>query len=125
MLPDNFLLNGDTQIKFREVGAIFDSDKFRCTFNPSFIPRSNILRFSLKQLSPESIHSKVHQYDKFSVKLYFEDFCNGDPKAGRPPCRSHLTEIEDLCQRCKVVLRDEIENWKEARLVVQKRKNHS
>ena len=78
---------------------------FRYSFNTAFTPYDNTLFCSRIEISPEK---KQKNYKKlpedFRVIFEFENFCE--------TCKSHLTKIDDLCDRCKKVMPEEIDNWK-------------
>jgi|TARA_B110000305_G_C19012415_1_gene435543 hypothetical protein len=56
----------------------------------------------------------------------FEDYCKGtiDAETGMtifPPCRSNYTEINQICDRCRKVMYQEMDCWQKASTIL---KNH-
>lgn len=75
------------------------------------------------QISPEDTHKDFSKFpvNRFYVRIEFEDFCHGNPKAKpipREPCRSHKTALKYLCNNCQKVMREEIIFWQRAQHIL-------
>ena len=46
----------------------------------------------------------------FCAIFEFDNFCN--------ICKSHLTQIDNLCDNCKIAMPEEIENWKQIKQIL-------
>lgn len=72
-----------------------------------------------KLISPESLHNSNVFADDFEMTLMFDDYCKDefDKETGdikKYACRSNKTRMEDLCKNCKVMMDDELQNWRKA-----------
>lgn len=99
------------------------SEIFRLSFNTAFIGDSNMIEVDRWQISPEDTHKDFNKFpvNKFFVKIEFEDFCHGNPKAKpipREPCRSHKTALKYICNNCQKIMREEIIFWQRAQFIL-------
>ena len=112
-------------IKFKTVGSISNSSLFRTTFNTAFIGSKNLYEVTHQCLSPESLHKDFSTFESdFFVRFEFKDFCLGEVdketnEVIRPPCRSHITNLDDICDRCANIMKEEISYWKEAQEIIE------
>jgi hypothetical protein len=68
-------------------------------------------------ISPENNHKDFQKFDEsFQVQFEFEDYCTGS--VDRPSCQSNLTPLDDLCDRCKETMQDEISEWRRAQAIL-------
>lgn len=125
VIRDDVPLVGNILIQFKAIGKLTTSNLFRISFNTAFIDRSNKIVVDKTLISPESLHNSSVFADDFEMTLTFQDYCvdEKNPKTGeiiKYACRSHSTPIENLCKNCKVMMSEEIENWKLATEILEK-----
>lgn len=117
------LLYGNIMIVFKDSKMTGNSEIFRLSFNTAFIGEDNLIEIDRWQISPEDTHKDYQKFpvDRFFVKVEFEDFCHGNPKAKplpKPPCRSEQTPLKYLCNECQRVMREEIIFWQRAQHIL-------
>jgi hypothetical protein len=111
---NNLPLYGNILIQFKTVGSISNSNMFRTTFNTAFIGKNNFYEVNHQCISPESLHKDFTTFDPdFSVRFNFKDYCQGEIDSQTnevisPPCRSHITNIDDICKDCALTMKNEI-----------------
>ena len=112
-------LFGNIMIVFKDIKVTGNSEIFRISFNTAFIGDDNVFEIDRWNISPEDTHKDFQKFppNKFFVKIEFEDFCHGNPKARpipREPCRSDKTALKYLCNNCQKEMREEIIFWQRA-----------
>ena len=109
----NLILQGDVKIILKHAG-FSNKVMFRIMFNTAFIQRGNYIKAGKMELSPEDIRKdkgKIIPPD-FIVYIHFDDICTR--------CSPYETEIEDLCDNCKLEIGEEtLDEWRHVKQIMQ------
>lgn len=117
---DNLPLFGNILVQFKTVGSISNSNLFRTTFNTAFIGRNNLFEVNRRCISPEDLHKDTYTFaEDFFVRFTFEDYCKGEAGTNeRRPCRSVETPLNEICDNCTSIMKEEIQHWREAQEIL-------
>jgi phosphatidylinositol-3,4,5-trisphosphate 3-phosphatase/dual-specificity protein phosphatase PTEN len=117
---DNLPLFGNILVQFKTVGSISNSNLFRTTFNTAFIGRNNLFEVNRRCISPENLHKDTYTFaEDFFVRFTFEDYCKGEAGTNeRRPCRSVETPLNEICDNCTSIMKEEIQHWREAQEIL-------
>lgn len=101
---------GDLTIKIYNNEMIKSKKIGRISFNTALIdPKVNVLTFNLNEIDPDSLINDKDIPRDFQIVIKYKMAC---------ACQKNNSSTGFLCEKCRVLLDNEISNWDEVRKII-------
>ena len=108
-------LYGDIEIELLTRNKIKNKKLGRIAFNTAFLDKDLLeMRFYQREIDPYSFSVKKRVTKGYHITLKFEKNCD---------CLNTDSNIENICENCKKILKDEIKNFEEINKIINLYRN--